>query len=210
MFGGRFSSDLQDILVVDPLKETLRTLKVGGELPKARRRHSSVFVGSCMVVFGGFNGEYFNDLYYINAFDLRNKLDVEQTARDTALLGWVNLPSLADCQLRTTEGSLFSLHKGLVVDRFRSQLEMNDFLGSLQDKFTLFELSNIAEVLYTGVGRLPEELTEHYDVLLHDSVCDRDNSVRRAISPDLYEEGSLLPKLRGGLPVVQLSAQKYS
>lgn len=75
IFGGRFSSDLQDILVIDPGRESIKSLKVNGELPKARRRHSAVFVGSCMLVFGGFNGEYFNDMHYINAFDLRPKID---------------------------------------------------------------------------------------------------------------------------------------
>jgi hypothetical protein len=87
---------------------------------------------------------------------------------------------------------------------------MNDFLSSLQDQYTFFELSNIAEILYTGVGKLTEELTEHYDVMLHDSVSDRDNALRRTICPDLYEEGSLLPKMRSSLPVIQLEAQKYS
>lgn len=55
IFGGRFSSDLQDILIIDPAKETIKVLNLK-EAPKARRRHSSVFVGSCMIVFGGFNG----------------------------------------------------------------------------------------------------------------------------------------------------------
>lgn len=68
IFGGRFSSDLQDILVIDPVKHTIKTMKITGECPKARRRHSAVLLGSCMVVFGGFNGEYFNDLHYINVF----------------------------------------------------------------------------------------------------------------------------------------------
>jgi hypothetical protein len=36
------------------------------DLPKGRRRHCSGFVGSCMLVFGGFNGEYFNDLFKVD------------------------------------------------------------------------------------------------------------------------------------------------
>lgn len=44
-------------------------------MPKARRRHSAVFVGSNMIVFGGFNGEYFNDLHYINVFEVKKKVD---------------------------------------------------------------------------------------------------------------------------------------
>lgn len=68
IFGGRFSNDLNDLLVFDPTKNALKTLKTSIELPKARRRHSACFVGSCMIIFGGFNGEYYNDLYYINVF----------------------------------------------------------------------------------------------------------------------------------------------
>ena len=33
--------------------------------PSPRRRHSSAFVGSSLLVFGGFNGEYYNDLYFL-------------------------------------------------------------------------------------------------------------------------------------------------
>lgn len=33
--------------------------------PSPRRRHSSAFMGSSLLVFGGFNGEYYNDLYFL-------------------------------------------------------------------------------------------------------------------------------------------------
>ena len=67
---------MNDLLVLDIEKNTLKTLKISSELPKARRRHSACFVGSCMLIFGGFNGEYYNDLYYINVFELKSKLQV--------------------------------------------------------------------------------------------------------------------------------------
>ena len=79
VFAGRFSNDLNDLLVIDPAANTLKGVKIGGGIldqPKPRRRHSAGFVGSCMIAFGGFNGEYFNDLHYINVFELNNKLDV--------------------------------------------------------------------------------------------------------------------------------------
>lgn len=68
IFGGRFSNDLNDLLVLDIERNTIKALKIAAELPKARRRHSACFIGSCMIIFGGFNGEYYNDLYYINVF----------------------------------------------------------------------------------------------------------------------------------------------
>lgn len=56
VFGGRFCNDLNDILLIDTEKDQITTLKVYGEIPKARRRHSACFLGSNMLVFGGFNG----------------------------------------------------------------------------------------------------------------------------------------------------------
>lgn len=76
VFGGRFCNDLNDILVLDPSKDQITNLKVQGELPKARRRHSACFLGSCMLTFGGFNGEYFNDLNYIKINQSKKKLSV--------------------------------------------------------------------------------------------------------------------------------------
>ena len=60
----------------------MKGLKIGLDVPKPRRRHSACFVGSCMIVFGGFNGEYFNDLYYINTFELKSKLSVPQNNKN--------------------------------------------------------------------------------------------------------------------------------
>jgi hypothetical protein len=36
-------------------------------------------VGSNMVIFGGFNGEYFNDLHYINVFEVKKKIDARSS-----------------------------------------------------------------------------------------------------------------------------------
>jgi hypothetical protein len=46
----------------------MKAMKTNADVPKARRRHSACFVGSSMLIFGGFNGEYFDDLNYINVF----------------------------------------------------------------------------------------------------------------------------------------------
>ena len=35
-------------------------------MPKPRRRHSAVFVSSTLVMFGGFDGEFFNDMHLLN------------------------------------------------------------------------------------------------------------------------------------------------
>lgn len=67
IFGGRFSTDLNDLLIFDTEKDNLTILKASPDsLPKPRRRPSTCFIGSCLLMFGGFNSDYYNDLYYIN------------------------------------------------------------------------------------------------------------------------------------------------
>ena len=54
-------------MIFDSIKETLKILKVSSDsLPKPRRRPSTCFVGSCLLMFGGFNSDYYNDLHFIN------------------------------------------------------------------------------------------------------------------------------------------------
>lgn len=56
IFGGRFCNDLNDIMVFDPKKETIKNLKVNQEtIPLPRRKPCACFVGSCLIMFGGFN-----------------------------------------------------------------------------------------------------------------------------------------------------------
>ena len=56
IFGGRFSNDLNDVLVIDMETKKIRTIKTPAETqPKPRRRACINFVGSCMLMFGGFN-----------------------------------------------------------------------------------------------------------------------------------------------------------
>lgn len=67
IFGGRFSNDLNDVLILDLDLMKMRNLKAAAEtLPKPRRRACINFVGNCLLMFGGFNSDYFNDLHFIN------------------------------------------------------------------------------------------------------------------------------------------------
>lgn len=80
IFGGRFSNDLNDILVADFEANIIRQMKISGEAPAARRRHCAGFIGSCLVAFGGFNGQYFNDLHYISVHESRPKYEISQVS----------------------------------------------------------------------------------------------------------------------------------
>lgn len=56
VFGGRFSNDLNDLLVVDINNNLIKNIKCSQEAPAARRRHCATFFGCSLVIFGGFNG----------------------------------------------------------------------------------------------------------------------------------------------------------
>jgi hypothetical protein len=43
-------------------------------MPKARRRHSTVFIASSLIMFGGFDGNFYNDLHILHT----NKLAKER------------------------------------------------------------------------------------------------------------------------------------
>lgn len=56
IFGGRFSNDLNDLLVIDLQSNAIRSVKGALDAPIPRRRHCAAFMGSSLLVFGGFNG----------------------------------------------------------------------------------------------------------------------------------------------------------
>ena len=118
IFGGRFSSDLNDLLILDIDKNEIKAVKTSIEVPKARRRHSSCFVGSCMVIFGGFNGEYYNDLYYINVFELRSRLAIPPSPRTKNITKMINNDMLADRSIKMKDGGRYYLNRGLIVGNF--------------------------------------------------------------------------------------------
>lgn len=47
--------------------------------PAARRRHGGGFIGSSLVLFGGFDGNYFDDLFHINLYQSKQSLKKQST-----------------------------------------------------------------------------------------------------------------------------------
>lgn len=70
-FRGKNSGDLHDLCVFNPLKMKLSEINQNGNIPSVRRRHSMVLIGSSILLFGGFNGKYLNDLYHLNLFHIK-------------------------------------------------------------------------------------------------------------------------------------------
>lgn len=106
VYGGRFCNDLSDILVLDPEKNSISALKVVGDLPKARRRHSACFLGSSMLIFGGFNGEYFNDLHYINIHTSKRKALTSPILQPSHLANLSNIKGVLHVDLVSSSGHI--------------------------------------------------------------------------------------------------------
>jgi len=43
----------------------LSKVKTFGKVPNPRRRHATVMLGDCLLVFGGYNDLYYNDFSFI-------------------------------------------------------------------------------------------------------------------------------------------------
>ena len=73
VFGGRASEDMNDLVAINVENGEARKVPTYHE-PAARRRHGGGFIGSALVLFGGFDGNYFDDSFYINLYQRQNRL----------------------------------------------------------------------------------------------------------------------------------------
>lgn len=62
ILGGRNEQDIIDLHEFNSETSQWREIEVTGQLPKARRRHSAIFMSGALVMFGGFDGNFYNDL----------------------------------------------------------------------------------------------------------------------------------------------------
>lgn len=166
VFAGRFSSDLNDVLVIDVENNSLKGLKIGGpqtDHPKPRRRHCAAFVGSCMIIFGGFNGEYFNDLHYINVLELKSKPEV---AYEDKFIKMLNNEEMSDFTVVTKEGEKVHIHTSVLARYFKNQIRFEEFLIAIQRQYEYKDLIPILEALYKGYGFIQDDLLKEFEVEL--------------------------------------------
>jgi hypothetical protein len=135
IFGGRFCNDLSDILIIDPSKDMVSILKITGESPKARRRHSACFLGNSMLIFGGFNGEYFNDLYYLTVKLPKKKLAVDGNITNESIQQLKTISSLEWESISTKSGEKHEICVGLLIQRFNSIYDFDSFIKEIDGKY---------------------------------------------------------------------------
>ena len=75
ILGGRNESDLSDLYSFNIEEKKFTKINVI-KSPPARRRHSAVFIASSLLMFGGFDGDFYNDL---------NALHMNKHLKDTII-----------------------------------------------------------------------------------------------------------------------------
>ncbi len=66
ILGGRNEQDVIDLHEFDPDQMKWKEIEFCDMKPKPRRRHSAVFVSGALIMFGGFDGSFYNDLHVID------------------------------------------------------------------------------------------------------------------------------------------------
>jgi hypothetical protein len=133
VFGGRFSNDLNDLLAIDLSSGVIRNVKGALDAPIPRRRHCAAFMGSSLLVFGGFNGEYFNDLHYITLQDSRNWVSRSQIVNKISQL--VDNPNFSDSTIKLNSGEQVHIHRSMMLPSFKYwELAVNDFVEYLKSQ----------------------------------------------------------------------------
>ena len=66
ILGGRNEQDISDLHCFSVEENRWSEIKLLQPVPKPRRRHSSIFVSSSLIMFGGFDGEFYNDLHILH------------------------------------------------------------------------------------------------------------------------------------------------
>lgn len=73
ILGGRNDQDINDIHCFDIQNMSWKEIKVGHPIPKPRRRLSCILVSKALIMFGGFDSEFYNDLHALNLDMISNQ-----------------------------------------------------------------------------------------------------------------------------------------
>lgn len=84
-----------------------------------------------MVVFGGFNGEYFNDLNYINVFELKSRFQTIPNPKSNMINQMLKERDGSDGVITSKEGTKIYIHKGLLSKGFENDKVMEKFISEM-------------------------------------------------------------------------------
>jgi hypothetical protein len=89
--GGRNTLDIADLFCYDAAHNHWTKCELAEPLPKPRRRHSSVFIASSLLVFGGFDGGFYNDMHILHTNQpFKSRINVSSSTHGIDLAEIVN------------------------------------------------------------------------------------------------------------------------
>lgn len=178
VFAGRFSNDLNDLLVIDPQNLTIRlVMKNIKESPIPRRRHCAAFIGSSLVIFGGFNGEYFNDLHYVNVEDPSRVWWINKSKRVLNISKLcINNPTFSDSTITLKNGEKMSFNLQLLSRGFRDCDIIPEFIEYIQSECDVEDA--VESIRYLSLGQGPIKPSIHSKFNLRGEA-----SLRKTITP---------------------------
>jgi hypothetical protein len=90
IIGGRNENDINDIHCYDAVEQSWSYSLNCNNSPKPRRRHSAVLLSNCLVMFGGFDGQFYDDLNLLNLKPDANQVVILPSTKDIDLISLVN------------------------------------------------------------------------------------------------------------------------
>ena len=76
---------------------TWREIEIAEPKPQPRRRHSAIFVSGCLIMFGGFDGGFYNDLNILDLSTSKNQsITVQKSTVTEDYFSLVNNPDGSD------------------------------------------------------------------------------------------------------------------
>jgi hypothetical protein len=196
----------------------MKAMKTNAEVPKARRRHSACFIGSNMLVFGGFNGEYFNDLNYINVFEVKKKSESRSTntISKTNFIHLMGSNEFRDGSIKTSHGEEIPIHKALIRRYFSSERNLEEFLMDADSKYSKSDLTDILSYLYKGFNQEDFDskylhLSETYEIQLADNESEKEVQFFKKLFYEAKDFLSIIPKKSNLMtaPVISLPEDEY-
>lgn len=71
-----------------------------------------------MLVFGGFNGSYFQDLFHISVHEAKTKYEIQAISDDKILTKFLNNKQYSDYSVKTLVDEDFYINIGLISNHF--------------------------------------------------------------------------------------------
>lgn len=171
-----------------------------------------------MLIFGGFNGEYFNDLNYINVFEVKKKAEARSsnTISKSSFTHLLGNKQFSDGYIKTSDGEEFAIHKAVIRRFFSSERKLEELLYDIDSKYTKDELTKLFSYLYKGFNQEEFDskyldLAETYEIQLPETEGEKEVQFFKKLFYEAKDFLSIVPKKSNLMtnPAISLPEDEY-